>query len=121
MPGVPPANADWAQKKKIDLRYHELSPQGYFEMLKGTGMVALIVDEAEIASACRNPPLGTPAAARSRYIREFSGSEEGLAVNWKYVFLGRGWGTRVIRLDRFQPLAPPTAATTETEPTDAED
>jgi len=91
-------DAAWAQKKKIDIRYHELSSEGYFEMLKSTGMVTLIVDEAEIAHARRNPPLGTPATVRSRYIREFSDGEEALAVNWKYVFLGSGWGTRVIRL-----------------------
>ena len=101
-------DASWAQRKKIDLRYHELSPEGYFEMLKTTGMVSSVVEETDVNHARRNPPPATPAAVRSRYIREFSGGEEPLAVNWKYVFLGRGWGAKVIRLDRF--LQPPSAA-----------
>ncbi len=95
-------DASWAQKKKIDIRYHELSPDGYFEMLKTTNMVATIVDDSDIAHARRNPPHDSPAAVRSRYIREFSGGDEPLAVNWRYVFLGRGFNTKVIPLRRYQ-------------------
>ncbi len=95
-------DASWAQKKKIDIRYHELSPDGYFEMLKATNMVATIVDESDIAHARRNPPHDSPAAVRSRFIREFSGGDEPLAVNWRYVFLGRGLQAKVIPLRRYQ-------------------
>jgi proteasome accessory factor A len=31
--------ASWEARKKIDIRYHELSPQGYFQRLRATGIV----------------------------------------------------------------------------------
>lgn len=91
--------ASWEARKKIDIRYHELSPQGYFERLKMTGIVLELLSRSEIDHARRNPPAGTPAAARGRYIREFSVDEHELSVNWRYVFLAREGKTRVIRLD----------------------
>src|SRR4029079_17955975 len=39
--------ASWEARKKIDIRYHELSPQGYFQRLRVTGIVSELVDESE--------------------------------------------------------------------------
>jgi proteasome accessory factor A len=99
--------AAWEVRKKIDLRYHELSPEGYFDRLQSTGMAPPILDPAEIDYALRNPPSGTPATVRGRYIREFAGGDEPILVNWRRVFLGKGRKTRIIDLARYRPLNPP--------------
>ncbi len=94
--------ASWEAKKKIDIRYHELSPHGYFQRLRTTGIVRELLQRAEIDHARRNPPVGTPAAVRGRYIREFGLEGDDVSANWRAVFLGsREDGRRVIRLDRF--------------------
>jgi proteasome accessory factor A len=95
--------ASWEARKKIDIRYHELSPQGYFQRLRTTGLVKDILTRAEIDHARRNPPAGTPAAVRGRYIREFGLEGDNVTANWRAVFLGTDeGGRRVVRLDSFQ-------------------
>ena len=84
------------------MRYHELSPEGYFQRLKATGIIVELLDRAEIDHARRNPPAGTPAAVRGRYIREFGGDQEEITANWHAVYLGRGRAAKVIRLDRYR-------------------
>ena len=95
------ADASWSERKKIDIRYHELSDEGYFELLNRAGLCQQIVDESQIERAMRTPPPDSPATTRGHYIREFASGDEPLTVNWKAVVLGQGWGTRVIRLSRY--------------------
>jgi hypothetical protein len=38
---------------------------------------------------------------RGHYIREFSSDTEELSVNWKCVVIGRGFGSKSIRLARY--------------------
>jgi len=94
-------DATWEAKKKVDLRYHELSDDGYFERLRRAGLAQKLVDDREIDRAIRLAPPHSPATARGRYIREFSGTDEPFAVNWRCVTLGRGFRARVIWLDRY--------------------
>ena len=94
--------ASWEVRKKIDIRYHELSPQGYFQRLRTTGIVVDLLDRDEIEHARRNPPAGTPAAVRGRYIREFAADDEEIAANWHAVYLGHGRDCSVVWLDRFR-------------------
>lgn len=104
------SDAPWEVRKKIDLRYHELSPQGYFHQLDAAGAAAHLASDEQIAHAIRNPPADSPAAARGRYIREFAVGGAGLKVNWDYVFLPRGgWTLQAIALGRFR-RAPPAPA-----------
>jgi hypothetical protein len=96
-------NASWAARKKIDLRYHELSSAGYYNRLDAAGIVQHLLSRREIDHARRNAPAGTPAAARGRYIREFAVDEDGIAANWRAIFLREPDGTRRrVDLDRFQ-------------------
>jgi hypothetical protein len=99
-------NAAWEVQKKIDLRYHELSPEGYFDRLESTGITEAILDPAEIEYAIRNPPAGTPAAVRGRYIREFAGSDEAIQVNWRHIYLGNPRDRRIVDLNRYRPVTP---------------
>lgn len=94
-------DASWEARKKIDLRYHELSKFGYFAQLAAAGLTPEIVDKEEIERAMRVPPAGTPATTRGHFIREFSLSDEPLRVNWDFVIVGRWWKARVFRLRRF--------------------
>ena len=66
-------DAPWEVKKKIDLKYHELSPDGYHQRLAQAGMIQRMLSDEKIEAAQRNPPSETMAAVRARYIREFAG------------------------------------------------
>ena len=94
------ADSSWNQRKKIDLRYHELSDAGYFAMLESTGLTSQIVDDDDVQRARRLPPANTPATTRGHYIREFA-SDEPVTANWKTVAIGHGWAARIVRLSRY--------------------
>jgi Pup amidohydrolase len=93
--------APWEARKKIDLRYHELSASGYFAQLAEAGQAVRIVTEEELERAVRNPPSGTPASARGRYIREFAEGSLPLRVNWNSIIIGRGLKAKIVDLARF--------------------
>ena len=95
------ANASWQERKKIDLRYHELSPEGYFRVLQRAGIASSIVDPPDLERATRVPPADSPATVRGHYIREFSQGDEPMTANWACVAIGKGWGARVIPLTRY--------------------
>ena len=74
-----------AALQKIDVKYHEISRDGYYYQLRENGLVSSVISEGEVAQAGRMPPLSTTAAQRSRYIREFENEIEW--VNWDSVKL----------------------------------
>jgi proteasome accessory factor A len=84
------ADAQWAERKKIDLRYHELSDDGYFNQLMLTRPDLRLVDEERIERRRRSPPPGSPAARRAWLIREFADSDESMQSEWSYAMIGRG-------------------------------
>jgi proteasome accessory factor A len=92
----------WQARKKIDLRYHELSPQGYFQRLRSAGATKSVLEPQEIELARRNAPANTPASARGRYIREFACGDEPIAANWRAVFIGQGRRAKVIQLSQYR-------------------
>lgn len=108
--------ASWAERKKIDICYHELSSHGYYNMLAESELACPILDDVEIERAMRSAPADTPATTRGHYIREFARGDQPVAANWHSVFIGSGWDTRVIRLSRFgqgRSDSQPPAAETE--------
>ena len=88
-------------RRKIDIKYHELSTEGYFHQLKSTGVVHEILDEDQVERAIRTAPSDTPATTRGQYIREFAQGSEPLKVNWSKVVIGSGWHAKVLRLANF--------------------
>lgn len=92
------SDVPWQVKKKIDLRYHELSEQGYYETIRQAGLVSHLVDETSIELAMRWPPSDTPAALRGRSIREFTGGDTRVSANWHDVIIRSGRTRRRIRL-----------------------
>jgi hypothetical protein len=75
-------------RKKIDLRYHELSTGGYWKRLEAAGLTHAVLTADEIERAMRLAPAGTRAAERGRIIREFSSAGTPLVVSWSSVLVG---------------------------------
>ena len=96
------SNLGWAERKKIDIRYHELSNEGYYNVLAQTDVTTTLVDANDVDRAVRTAPPNSPATTRGHYIREFADGEEPFAVNWKRILIGRGRGAKVVRLHRYQ-------------------
>lgn len=86
-------------RRMIDLKYHEISPAGYYFQLAETGVAETIVSEEDIQQAMRNPPA-TRAALRGRYIREFAGTPVPLKIDWDSITIGKGKESRTVMLPR---------------------
>jgi proteasome accessory factor A len=114
-----PQNASWESLKKIDLKYHELSPEGYFRVLTQEVEFTEIVDQEQIGRAMRLPPSHSPASMRGRLIREFLSGDEPLAVNWRMVRIGRGVGAKVYRFADYQPEYPRQTRSDDSSQSDA--
>ncbi|MEL6105584.1 MAG: proteasome accessory factor PafA2 family protein [Planctomycetota bacterium] len=82
--------AEWAARKKTDLRYHELSPDGYYRKLAATNPTLALIDDDRIERRRRTPPPDSPATKRGWLIREFAGSDEPLVAEWTHAILGEG-------------------------------
>ncbi|MEO1525039.1 MAG: proteasome accessory factor PafA2 family protein [Planctomycetota bacterium] len=83
-------DAQWVARKKTDLRYHELSPDGYYRKLASTNPTLALIDDERIERRRRTPPADSPATKRGWLIREFAGSGQPIASEWAYAFLGEG-------------------------------
>ncbi|KAA5542178.1 hypothetical protein FYK55_15340 [Roseiconus nitratireducens] len=70
-----------AARKKIDLKYHQLGPEGYFSKFAQTDYPVRILCPDEIERAMRMPPPDSPACRRAARIREFS--RTGGKASWK--------------------------------------
>lgn len=76
-------NTDWSVKKKIDIRYHELSDQGYYQQLLDKLQLPPLISDREIDRAMRVPPLDSPAWRRGNLIRELSDAQSNLVIGWE--------------------------------------
>ena len=84
------SDAEWASRKKVDLRYHELSSDGYHQKLRITLPAIRLVEESEIDRRRRSPPSNSPAARRGWLIREFADSDEPMQSDWGFALIGHG-------------------------------
>jgi proteasome accessory factor A len=86
-------------RRKLDMRYHELSPNGYYLRLEAAGIAPTIAEPEDVLAAIDTPPEGSPAAARGGLIRAYARTRPGLRASWSSVMIPTGSGARVIRLD----------------------
>lgn len=77
------SGTSWQVRKKIDIRYHELSEDGYHRQLTRYLNLAPIIRDSEIDRARRTPPNDSPARRRGSLIRELSGENSELRVDWR--------------------------------------
>jgi len=82
--------AGWAARKKTDLRYHELSPDGYYRKLAAVDGTLALITRDRIDQRRRTPPADSPASKRGWLIREFSGGDTSVTAEWRYAVLGEG-------------------------------
>lgn len=92
-------NAEWVSRKKTDLRYHELSGEGYYRKLAATNPSLALISPDRIARRRRNPPTGSPATKRGWLIREFGDSDESVTAEWSYALLGDGKTAKRVEFD----------------------
>ncbi len=76
---------NWAAQKKIDIKYHELSHQGYYHMMVQSLELTPFISADELKRAMRLPPLDTPAIQRAYWIREFACEHSKLEVDWQVI------------------------------------
>lgn len=86
------------EKRKLDLRYHELSQEGYYLRLEAAGTAPTVVDPEEVLQSITSPPEATPASLRGRYIRDYAHSPYQIKASWSAVQIPGKRGPRVIRL-----------------------
>src|SRR5262249_37849849 len=91
------AGAPVEVRRKIDLRYHELSREGYYYRLEAAGVAPTVVEPEEVFGVEGGPPAGTPAGAPGRVGREHAGSQP-LRAGWNAVVINPGPRQRVVRL-----------------------
>ncbi len=80
----------WAVRKKVDLRYHELSTDGYHHKLAATLPEVRIVSDEQIDERRISPPPNSPAARRGWLIREFAGLDTQLRAEWSHATVADG-------------------------------
>lgn len=91
-------DAELSVKKKVDIKYHELSPDGYYRQLQTTGVTRSLLPLEAIERATEFPPRDTPATVRHRYMEKLAGSNRLLRVNWDTITVGQGWNAMKIEL-----------------------
>ncbi len=90
--------AKWTARKKVDIRYHELSEDGYYARLKCISPEVCSVDPEAIEHALRLPPVGSPAMRRGQLIREFSNGTQDVTADWSHVVIGTGKNRKVVSI-----------------------
>ena len=90
------SKSEWVARKKIDLRYHELSSEGYFRQMASTLPETQLTRLHEVERRRRSPPSNSPAAQRGWLIREFAQSEEAMSCDWTFALIGKGRDRRRI-------------------------
>lgn len=83
-------DATWGVRKKVDLRFHELSEDGYYRKLIAVAGKYPLISPDKIRQAKRVPPSDTIAAKRGYLIREFSSSGSTVTAGWDFVKMEEG-------------------------------
>ncbi len=84
-------------RRKIDVRYHELSRDGYYLQLEAAGLAPTIVEPEEVLLAAVTPPLETPAAERGNLIRAHAASGKPVRTSWSAAIVGSGQQSHIVR------------------------
>lgn len=77
--------ASWGVRKKVDIRFHELSEDGYYRKLIAVVGSSPLIPHEKIAQAKRVPPADTIASKRGYLIREFSAGDAVVTAGWDFV------------------------------------
>ncbi len=92
---------DWSDRKKVDLRYHELSHDGYYFRIMQHYPQLRLISAKRIQRRRRSPPPDSPAARRGWLIREFASSDQAPQYDWSHAMIGTGRDRK--RIEFIQP------------------
>ena len=96
------SDATFAQRRKIDIRYHELGT-GYLAQLQDEGLIPRVTDPESVGRATTHPPHDTPATLRSHYVRQVANRGLNARIDWRRVRIkSPGFRANVIRLDDYR-------------------
>jgi Pup amidohydrolase len=84
------ADAAWGIRKKVDIRFHEMSDDGYYRKLVAVAGKYPLISAEKIRHAKRIPPSDTIASKRGYLIREFSSSNAEVTAGWDFVRMVEG-------------------------------
>jgi proteasome accessory factor A len=84
------SDAAWPVRKKVDLRFHELSEDGYYRKLIAVAGKYPLISREKVEQAKRVPPSDTVASKRGYLIREFSSSGSVVTAGWDFVKMIEG-------------------------------
>ena len=76
-----------AAARKIDARFHEIGPRGYWNVLHEAGQVRPYFEAAELERAMREPASSPRARARGEAVRRHSGDDREARVDWARLYL----------------------------------
>ena len=100
-------DGDRRMLKTIDLRYHELG-EGYAEQFARTGNVHKLLAPVEIERAISEPPEGTPAFTRGRFIRGQARTITPVRISWDSALIGGRLRGKLVHFPKREPSeAPP--------------
>ncbi|MEX0705360.1 MAG: proteasome accessory factor PafA2 family protein, partial [Nitriliruptoraceae bacterium] len=87
----------------IDLSYHDVvRSRGLYHLLARQGRVQRLLDEADIVMAMTEPPVGTRAALRGRFIRAAKQRRRDFTVDWVHLKLNDQAQRTVLCKDPFR-------------------
>lgn len=86
-------DAAWPVRKKVDLRFHELTDDGYYRKLIAVAGKYPLISAEKVRHAKRVPPSDTAASKRGYFIREFSSSGSSVTAGWDFVKMVDGEDT----------------------------
>jgi proteasome accessory factor A len=87
-------------RRKLDLRYHELSEEGYGLKVQNWIQVPELARRERVERAKSNPPDSVSAQQRAYYIREFGEDSSRLAMDWNEIRLSMDGKWKTIRFQR---------------------
>lgn len=73
----------------FDVRYHDISDKGIFNIMRAGGLVDVMFSASEIEKAANNPPRGTRAKVRAMAIRAYKERNDNVYIGWDAVELGK--------------------------------
>ena len=92
---------DVADKKRIDIQYHELGT-GFYALLQKEDLTLRIISPEEIQKAKRTPSSPDKVQIRTLLIKKLTEKGLSLSMNWDNIYVG-SWAEReVIDLNQYR-------------------
>ena len=96
---------DPARLAQIDLDYHDVANGGTYEALTVRGAMSTLMDAARVRSAVHEPPHGTRALLRGRFVREARTSGAQYSCDWTRLTVHAPVRRELVLLDPFDDTA----------------